>query len=583
MRLFVLALFAVGCSAMPVDAAIYRVGSGAGCTHATIQSAIDAAVASATDDEIRISGGPYNNQALNINAAEGRLALLGAYADCTASEPTTGVLTIIDGTPAQSVLRISASADVKLWNLDIQGGRSPDSGGGIRFNATTPASLDLLNTYVRNNVARGGGGIAIENVSSALTADQVRLSLRGISAVVGNAADNSFGGGGGILCSRASVKLADKSHVTQNQSDANGGGLYADNCQVEIGSRGANGAVLWANRATLWGGGVFASGDLATVSIYTVDANVPARVVGNDAYYGSALTLWNGADARLYDVNVEQNIGSVAGALYVLLNLDAPAPESLLVMRGGIDGAPADAVACADPEACNHIRYNTSPDGQASAVLIHGNSDQPDSTTVFLLGTRIEGNTGADHVLSVDPGNMIVEGALIVGNTVQQTVGASESRLSITASTIADNALPAGAPVVSARGDCDAGDGWTRIERSILWQPAHPLINAYPGYPLQTACFQHLVGSDFGTLPAAIDRVVADPHFIDPGTGDYRLSPASPALDFAPAHEGEATRNLGRRVFDLPDSPNRFGPQDLGAYERVLDAIFDNGFDCETC
>ncbi|MBP6329968.1 MAG: hypothetical protein KA357_09135, partial [Dokdonella sp.] len=40
---------------LPAAAALYRVGSGAGCTHATIQAAVNAAVASVEADEIRIS------------------------------------------------------------------------------------------------------------------------------------------------------------------------------------------------------------------------------------------------------------------------------------------------------------------------------------------------------------------------------------------------------------------------------------------------------------------------------------------------------------------------------------------------
>ena len=52
---FAIAAVAIALLTPPVLGATYRVGSGAGCTHATIQAAIDTAVATAADDEIRIS------------------------------------------------------------------------------------------------------------------------------------------------------------------------------------------------------------------------------------------------------------------------------------------------------------------------------------------------------------------------------------------------------------------------------------------------------------------------------------------------------------------------------------------------
>lgn len=583
MRFLAPAFVAATFCAAPTHAAIYRVGSGAGCTHSTIQSAIDAAVASAADDEIHLGASAYPDQALQILGAEGRLALIGGYADCAAAEPTGGARTMLGGTSTQSVVRISASADVRLWHLDIQAGHATDFGGGVRFTTVTAASLDLLDTLVRNNEARAGGGIAIENGNPDVTAEQVRLSLRGDSNVLGNVARNEGGttfGGGGIHCTRASVQIADSSHVSQNRTETHGGGIHADDCRIEIGSRGIGGAVLWANHASANGGGLFARGPLATIDIYTVDPTQPARVVGNSAYYGSALQLRDGANARLFDVNIEANTGSVRGVVYVDTVADAPAPESIFVMRGGIDGAPAGAVACAEPEACNRIAGNTAPYGWVSVIDLRGRSAQAGSATAFLLGTRIEGNTGADQMLRIAPGILVAEGMLVVGNTADALIGEAEGTLTIADSTITGNTFRPGTAVVQARGDCDEGtDGGTRIERSIIWQPGLSLIAADPGHPLQTDCFTHLVGNDFGALPAAGDRIVADPWFVDPGTGNYHLSPASPALDFAPADEYGTTRDRGPRVFDLPGSPNRFGPQDLGAYERVLDAIFDSGFE----
>ena len=78
-------------AAMPAQAAIYRVGSGSGCTHATIQAAVGAASQSAEADEIRISQSQtYVQQAILIDQVQGSLTLAGGYATCSSGTPTTG-------------------------------------------------------------------------------------------------------------------------------------------------------------------------------------------------------------------------------------------------------------------------------------------------------------------------------------------------------------------------------------------------------------------------------------------------------------------------------------------------------------
>ena len=73
--------FATALAAAPAFANIYTVGSGTACTHATIQSAIDAADAASSNvaDEIRLSGASFTGQQLTIavEAAHGALAING--------------------------------------------------------------------------------------------------------------------------------------------------------------------------------------------------------------------------------------------------------------------------------------------------------------------------------------------------------------------------------------------------------------------------------------------------------------------------------------------------------------------------
>ncbi len=575
--LFVLTCAATALPAQSASAATYRVGSGASCTHSTIQAAIDDAVASAADDEIRISGN-WTGQALSINAAEGAITLVGGYPGCTFTTPVAGARSVLTGNNAQPVLRINASSRVSLRNLDIQGGRSSDNGGGIRYTTNAAALLAIEDSYVRNNNADvAGGGLSIVNDNVQLAPDQVRVDIRGDSNVLGNAALVAGGMGGGIHCIRASVNISGSTHVSQNRARTFGGGIYAGDCKVAIGSRGVAGAVLWANEVEDVGGGAHATGGLASIEIYTIDALQPARVVGNRAYVGAAVSGNGGAVVRLFDVNVEQNIGNMA-AVWINSFASPGAVSTSFLMQGGVDGAPAGAAACADPESCNRFVGNGA-DGNGAALWISANWKDQVPALATLRGTRIEGNTGR-WTIYVQEAVLDLDGALVVRNTASSAlVNSAAGRIAVTASTIAGNDIGPAQRIIYAPGSCGGPLSGTRIERSIVWQPGHALAGFDTDFPVQPECFRHVIAADFTALAPSPERVVADPQFVDPAAGDYRLAPGSPALDFAPAHAGDATRDRGRRVVDLADAPDRFGSQDLGAYERSTDTIFRSGFD----
>ena len=558
-------------------AATYRVGNGAGCTHSTIQAAINAAVAGAADDEIRITTASWTGQALSINAAQGAIALVGGFPGCGSSTPVTGARSVLYGNNTDPVLRINASNAVSMRSLDIQGGRSVDHGGGIRFTALAAATLSLDNTSVRNNNAVAGGGLSIENGNAVLAPAQVRVDIRGDSNVLGNRASGSGESmGGGIRCVRASVEISGSSHVSQNQAEAHGGGIYADDCVVAIGSSGVIGAVLWANEAGAFGGGAFLRGGLAAIDVFTVDAWRPARILSNRAWHGAGLSVHFGADARLFDVNIEGNVAESAASAAKISAGSGTDRSSTLLMQGGIEGAPARAVACADPEACNRITGNRSG---YDTLQIDGDDALTLVASARLRGTRIEGNEGA-VLFAVDSGRLTLDGTLVTGNTTTSTmISSSLSVVTLLASTIAGNTMRAGSRVVYGAGSCGNAQPGTRIERSIVWQPGHPLIDFDIDFPVQPDCFRHLIAADFGALTASPERVVVDPQFIDPGAGNHGLASGSPALDFAPASATETTRDRGPRVVELADAPNRFGPQDLGAYERITDRIFGHGFE----
>ena len=588
-RLFLLAAASV-LAASSADAAVYRVGSGAGCTHASIQAAINAAQASAADDDILISGTTYANQALAIENALGALALIGGYANCQSATPTLGARTLLSGTSSQSTLRVTASAQVELLNLDIQNGHPSGFGGGVRARGSDGV-LRLFNTWVRGNQAMRGGGISIENTDATAAPDRYELRLEGDSRALSNAATAS---GGGIHCEHATLSIRDASFVGQNTTDGYGGGIYAQDCHVRIGSRGFNGSVLWGNAtAAGGGGGLFLIGALAEGDFYTVDPLVPARVIGNSAStngagvgWGGGIALGAGARMRVYDAVIAQNTAEQGGGVALSGSVgDTRAID--FRMQATLDGAPPGAVNCADPDACNLVRGNRAVTSSgisrpgAGIQLFTGNSG---TARARFRGTRLDGNEGSSlALLWRDGAELTLDGALVVDNRTADGVlmaYPSDSRHTITvqSSTIADNGLAGIVAVIDGTAQCaDVGGAiGVSVRRSIVRETGHALVN--DGAP-QANCFTQVIANDFGWILPAPDRVVADPGFVDAVNGDYRLSAASPALDFAPAAPADATRDGGVRAFDLAWRTDLFGPQDLGAYELVSDRLFADGFD----
>ncbi|MEO6688997.1 MAG: hypothetical protein ABIN56_07770, partial [Dokdonella sp.] len=90
------------------------------------------------------------------------------------------------------------------------------------------------------------------------------------------------------------------------------------------------------------------------------------------------------------------------------------------------------------------------------------------------------------------------------------------------------------------------------------------------GVALQPGDVTYVLANEVASLGApGIGLQVADPRFIDAAHGDYGLTAASPAVDFAPAVAGDDYDLVAhRRDGDLDIVANNYGPRDLGALER---------------
>ena len=122
-------LWALLCAALAPPAiadTTFKVGLGAGCTHSTIQSALDAAANDGNQPSLIVltRSLSYTNQALRINDPES-VELRGGFERCSDAEASGGY-TRIDGAggTAQSVIAVVGSyrSRVRLAALEISGG-----------------------------------------------------------------------------------------------------------------------------------------------------------------------------------------------------------------------------------------------------------------------------------------------------------------------------------------------------------------------------------------------------------------------------------------------------------------------------
>jgi hypothetical protein len=119
------------------------------------------------------------------------------------------------------------------------------------------------------------------------------------------------------------------------------------------------------------------------------------------------------------------------------------------------------------------------------------------------------------------------------------------------------------------------------LTNSIVYQPTH---HTWLDYSSVSAVHpSYLIANDLVTLPANATLSNADPLFVDPASGNFRLQSNSPAIDYAPPSPPGAT-DIDRqpRSADLGNA-NTFGPRDLGPYEiqigGVMDRIYLAGFE----
>lgn len=561
--------------ATAAHADVFTVGSGAACTHATIQDAIAAGLLNGNGlDVINVARNrTYTAQALV--AQNDTLVIQGGFADCNSAATDPANPTVLSGAGggAAPVLRIQGNGNVTLRNLILDSGdTASNADGGALAVLDGPHLINLDGVRLQNSRAGRGAGLSV----SPSGANAVTVTFFNDSRVSGNQAS---GDGGGIYCRNSTlVAVTDSMLISSNSSGNDGGGIYADHCKVDLASGNAAG-VLFNNLAPRYGGGLYAVGAGSVTKIYSIYTDRLTRVIGNHADTGGgAIYALDGADLQIQNVEFLSNNAQDGGAI-LMRSAMAGTTTTLDV---GATGLIPGAVACPAGRICNRYYDNRS-------VLGGAGSDGTAAIAFRLEGATTQGRAQIHHaIFDSNHGGRIVQSLIsndatgrylelsnvaLVGNEQSSVLGALlyGNKLSLSFVSIGGNSLMA--PMV-IRGQTYA----TVLSYVAAWQPGKPLLTQAGG----SVSSAYLIANDLSGIPATTNNLTADPRFVS-GT-DLHLLADSPALDYATSSAAlPAPYNLdleGRsRPSDDGAIANEFGPIDVGAYEQAAETLFRHGFE----
>lgn len=557
----------------------YTVGSGTGCTHASLQAAVAAAAINPGSDEIRLTmpASGFTAQAVVIDGQV--LRVVGGFTSCLAATPTGRTRLDGSGAPAAAVISVVGrkSVDVSLERLELFGGdNTAGSGGGLYVGTTGLVSLKEM--LVAGNVARVGGGIGVEGPAGDR---KTRLRIGDGVVVRANRADS----GGGIHVLQAALEMDGLRTSVQGNDAAysdsgRGGGIALVGtsptlaASADIGSGGDERIGSIVGNTAGRGGGLYVEGH-AWARLYTSDIKRPVRVEWNKAWHFGGGIYAQGAPAmvEVWDGWLRNNHAETGGG--ALLAEDG----AVMKLRSARDGsAPVAAVPCWGVQPCTRITDNESMNGtipKTSAVVMVINRDAAVTSHVEIDAAQLSGNTGAslfgDNCEVVTPWEecaapkvIALTNSLIAPNVDTPTVVSiyNYTWFTCVSCTIADIH---GIVTPEASPGLIETNGVLTLAGTIVWEPLRPLLGVQVPAAIQA---RDLILHDLGGFPAQPDIRNLDPRFL--GAGDYHLDPSSPALDGAvPPPTTFLDLEGAPRVTDLPWVVDFTGPVDLGAYERV--------------
>lgn len=575
----------------------------ASCTDNDIQSAINNASPTCSTTIVITQEHTWTGLALDLH--DKSITLRGASTSCNpfvVCDPAIGcsgggsTLPTLQGNGSASVLNIHGNSNVALQKLTLQGGGGT-YGGGVHFAGT--GSLSLSDTSIVNNRAAYGGGIQFNGSGGNAT-----LILNPGSLILENTSGND-GGGIHVNGSARLFALAPSTLIGYNHApNGYGGGIVVVGpALADIASPGYNGgAVLQYNDAQNGGAiAVFATmNNPGTVRVFTIDAQNPVQVANNTATnLGGAIYIKGNGDgngafayACLFDYRVNNNIAADGAAIYADYHLGSNfAAGSTAELNGsqncGPESPPAlGAVPCVAGAPCNQMTGNATRNANnqptAGAVIAIGQDSSLDANRLDMRGNVAGTLIGLVNGYIADHVSLIT--CLLADNHTQHelvSLQANFSGLTIDGCTMANNTIDNGYVVFAGTPFNNPPTYNITLTDSIIDQPGNSTLD-WQGNASHVNV-SYVMATEIDSIPVVSPTIIqASPTFVDPANGDYHLKAASWGIDFALAKGGTDLDRLPRDI-DLVQAPNKWGPRDLGAYERqyacAADTVFCDGFD----
>ena len=402
-------------------------------------------------------------------------------------------LVIRDGAPQAAGLgdengggiRIGRDSSVRIEDSVISD-NSGDTGGGIY--ADNGARLEILSSFLRDNVASGdGGGAFVDDDSRVVVTastvsgntaggdgggldidDDSTLTLTG-SVVSGNSA--GFDGGGIYGEDRVDFTLV-TSLIANNTSGSEGGGVYVDSAsRLTITS-----TTIIGNTAADQAGGVYVdTGSVLTVTGSTIadnrsdgalspggglhtDGNTTVTISGTQIYgnatahAGGGLSFTSGDRVTLSDVEVRENTAALEGG-GISLGFMSELGISGSRIEGNVAGQNGGGLAAV--EGTEIEIADTVIRGNESGASGGGISTQ-DAVALRLAGAEVAANDALfGGGLALDGTEAMIRETRISGNTANEGGGlyvSTTSRLGLADSEVTGNTVSGSAGGIAAYG-----------------------------------------------------------------------------------------------------------------------------------